>query len=275
MLTALIVEDESLMREYLMMNLNNIHNQWVAAACARDGIEATALLNEQHFDLVITDIKMPRMGGLELATHISSNIPNTDIILLTGYDEFNFARTAIRLGVADYLLKPLRDGELHSILDRLASKRNNSDMNGDLTKNITLQSQAAVKSDVVAGNPNILIQRVRNYIERHYCEQISLSEVADLMDVNPTYLSSIFESEQGESYSKYVLRLRIERAALLLRTHPVGNISDIATDVGYLSAKHFISVFKKYYGMTPSEFRSRFAASGTIEPNSKNQKPCC
>lgn len=275
MLTALIVEDESLMREYLMMNLNNIHNQWVAAACARDGIEVTALLNEQHFDLVITDIKMPRMGGLELATHISSNIPNTDIILLTGYDEFNFARTAIRIGVADYLLKPLRDGELHSILDRLASKRNNSDMNGDLTKNITLQSQAAVKSDVVAGNPNILIQRVRNYIERHYCEQISLSEVADLMDVNPTYLSSIFESEQGESYSKYVLRLRIERAALLLRTHPVGNISDIATDVGYLSAKHFISVFKKYYGMTPSEFRSRFAASGTIEPNSKNQKPCC
>ena len=275
MLTALIVEDESLMREYLMMNLNNIHNQWVAAACARDGIEATALLNEQHFDLVITDIKMPRMGGLELATHISSNIPNTDIILLTGDDEFNFARTAIRIGVADYLLKPLRDGELHSILDRLASKRNNSDMNGDLTKNITLQSQAAVKSDVVAGNPNILIQRVRNYIERHYCEQISLSEVADLMDVNPTYLSSIFESEQGESYSKYVLRLRIERAALLLRTHPVGNISDIATDVGYLSAKHFISVFKKYYGMTPSEFRSRFAASGTIEPNSKNQKPCC
>ena len=275
MLTALIVEDESLMREYLMMNLNNIHNQWVAAACARDGIEATALLNEQHFDLVITDIKMPRMGGLELATHISSNIPNTDIILLTGYDEFNFARTAIRIGVADYLLKPLRDGELHSILDRLASKRNNSDMNGDLTKNITLQSQAAVKSDVVAGNPNILIQRVRNYIERHYCEQISLSEVADLMDVNPTYLSSIFESEQGESYSKYVLRLRIERAALLLRTHPVGNISDIATDVGYLSAKHFISVFKKYYGMTPSEFRARFAASGTIEPNSKNQKPCC
>ena len=275
MLTALIVEDESLMREYLMMNLNNIHNQWVAAACARDGIEATALLNEQHFDLVITDIKMPRMGGLELATHISSNIPNTDIILLTGYDEFNFARTAIRIGVADYLLKPLRDGELHSILDRLASKRNNSDMNGDLTKNITLQSQAAVKSDVVAGNPNILIQRVRNYIERHYCEQISLSEVADLMDVNPTYLSSIFESEQGVSYSKYVLRLRIERAALLLRTHPVGNISDIATDVGYLSAKHFISVFKKYYGMTPSEFRSRFAASGTIEPNSKNQKPCC
>ena len=242
MLTALIVEDESLMREYLMMNLNNIHNQWVAAACARDGIEATALLNEQHFDLVITDIKMPRMGGLELATHISSNIPNTDIILLTGYDEFNFARTAIRIGVADYLLKPLRDGELHSILDRLSSKRNNSDMNGDLTKNITLQSQAAVKSDVVAGNPNILIQRVRNYIERHYCEQISLSEVADLMDVNPTYLSSIFESEQGESYSKYVLRLRIERAALLLRTHPVGNISDIATDVGYLSAKHFISV---------------------------------
>jgi len=104
-------------------------------------------------------------------------------------------------------------------------------------------------------NANILIRRVRNYIERHYCEQISLNSVAGVMNVNPAYLSSAFESERGESYSKYVLRLRMEHAALLLQTHAAGNINSIATDVGYLSAKHFISVFKKYYGMTPSEYR--------------------
>ncbi|MDR0951476.1 MAG: response regulator [Oscillospiraceae bacterium] len=256
MLTALIVEDEAVMREYLMMNLNNIHNQWVAKACARDGIEATALLGKTHFDLVITDIKMPRMGGMELANHISLNIPDTDIILLTGYDEFDFARSAIRIGVADYLLKPLRDGELHSILDRLATKYAGSEAQ-DKPPRDSRGEGIADGAEAPTGNPNILLQRTRNYIERHYMQPISLSEIADIMKVNPAYLSSIFESEQGESYSKYVLRLRMERAGLLLRTRRTEKINDVAAQVGYLSTKHFINVFKKYYGVTPSEFRSK------------------
>ena len=91
MLTALIVEDEPLMREYLLFNLSSIHDQWITAACAKDGVEAMALLNEQHFDLIITDIKMPRMTGVELATYVHNNIADTDIIFLTGYDELNIA----------------------------------------------------------------------------------------------------------------------------------------------------------------------------------------
>lgn len=123
MLTALIVEDEPLMREYLLFNLSSIHDQWITAACAKDGVEAMALLNEQHFDLIITDIKMPRMTGVELATYVHNNIADTDIIFLTGYDEFDYARAAVRSGVSDYLLKPLQDAELHAILDKLAKKR--------------------------------------------------------------------------------------------------------------------------------------------------------
>lgn len=71
MFTALIVEDEPLMRDYLMQNLTAIHSLWETAGCARDGVEAMALLKEKQYDLVITDIKMPRMDGLELATSIA------------------------------------------------------------------------------------------------------------------------------------------------------------------------------------------------------------
>lgn len=254
MFHALIVEDESLLREYLMLNLNNIHSRWQADDSAQDGIEAVDLLHKKRFDLVITDIKMPRMGGLELAEHIRRSAPDTDVILLTGYDEFAFARAAIRVGVADYLLKPLRDSELHGILDRLASKRIGQETGRQTEDPSNLEQETEMSAG--DGNANILIQRVRNYIERHYCEQISLNSVAGIMNVNPAYLSSVFESERGESYSKYILRLRMEHAALLLRTHAAGNINRVATDVGYLSAKHFISVFKKYYGMTPTEYRS-------------------
>ena len=258
MLTALIVEDEPLMREYLLFNLSSIHDQWITAACAKDGVEAMALLNEQHFDLIITDIKMPRMTGVELATYVHNNIADTDIIFLTGYDEFDYARAAVRSGVSDYLLKPLQDAELHAILDKLAKKRSAGE-----TRQATPQVKAHVSPDAAFPledvESSVLVQRARDYIQMNYSKPISLNEVASALEVNPAYLSSVFKSERGEPYSKYLLRLRMERATLLLSTHTAAKVSDIASEVGYLSVKHFDSVFKKYYGMTPNAYRSSMA----------------
>lgn len=255
MLTALIVEDEPLMREYLLFNLSSIHDQWVTAACAKDGVEAMELLNGRRFDLIITDIKMPRMNGLELATYVHNNIPDTDIIFLTGYDEFDYARTAVRAGVADYLLKPLQDAELHAALEKLTQKKSPAILQGATPQQEIPPSPSAVSSSE-DGESSILVQRAREYIQTNYSKPISLNEVASALDVNPAYLSSIFKSERGEPYSKYLLRLRMERAALLLRTHTAAKISNIASEVGYLSVKHFDSVFKKYYGVTPNVYRS-------------------
>lgn len=255
MLTTLIVEDEPLMREYLLFNLSSIHDQWVTVACAKDGVEAMELLNKHQFDLIITDIKMPRMNGLELATYVHNNIPGTDIIILTGYDEFDYARTAVRAGVADYLLKPLQDTELHAALDKLARKKTAVIAQGTIP-----QADISVFPPTVSnsedGDPSVLVQRARDYIQTNYSKPISLNEVASALNVNPAYLSSIFKSERGEPYSKYLLRLRMERASLLLRTHTAAKISDIASEVGYLSVKHFDSVFKKYYGATPNAYRN-------------------
>lgn len=258
MLTALIVEDEPLMREYLLFNLSSIHDRWITAACAKDGVEAMALLNEHHFDLIITDIRMPRMTGLELATYVHNNIPDTDIIFLTGHDEFDYARAAVRNGVSDYLLKPLQDAELHTILDKLARKRSSGE-----SQQAASQAQTPASPDATFpledGESSILVQRAREYIQMNYSKPISLNEVAIALDVNPAYLSSVFKSDRGEPYSKYLLRLRMERAALLLRTHTAAKVGDIASELGYLSVKHFDSVFKKYYGMTPNAYRSSIA----------------
>lgn len=274
MLKALIVEDEPLMRGYLMTNLNQIHKQWSTCACARDGVEALALLKTQIYDLVISDIKMPEMDGIELALYIRHNYPDTDVILLTGYDEFEYARSAVRAGVFDYLLKPLQDLELHQVLQRLAEKRLGASSAPEDTPSSHSLSPA-IPSTVGFQNPNlsapsesetepsnILIDRVRDYIQQHYAEPLSLNEIADRMHINPAYLSSIFKSERGESYSKYILRLRMERAALLLRTHTAGKISDIAKEIGYVSPKHFDAVFKKYYGMTPKRYQEQAQSRG-------------
>lgn len=252
MFTALIVEDEPLMREYLMRQLTAIHSQWQTSGCARDGVEALAMLKEKRYDLVITDIKMPRMDGLELAGYIHANQPDTDIIILTGYGEFDYARAAVRAHAADYLLKPLQDAELHDALNRLAMKR----MDGRNTPP-TVDVQEPPAAQAASDDPSILVQRARAYVRAHFSEPLSLNEVADTLCVNPAYLSSIFKSERGESYSKFVLRLRMERAVLLLQTYAAGKIGDIAAEVGYSSTKHFYAVFKDYFGMTPNEYRGR------------------
>ena len=253
MFTALIVEDEPLMREYLMLHLTSIHGMWKTEGCARDGLEALALLKAKPFDLVITDIKMPHMDGLELADYIHVNHPGTDVIILTGYSEFDYARAAVRANAADYLLKPLQDVELHKALSKLAAKRMTAD---SVPAAVPFHAEAAPK-EPARDDPGILVQRARTYIRAHFTEPLSLNEVANTLAVNPAYLSSIFKSERGESYSKFILRLRMERAALLLRTYSVGKVNDIAPEVGYSSTKHFYTVFKDYFGMTPNEYRNQ------------------
>ena len=253
MFTALIVEDEPLMREYLMLHLTSIHGMWKTEGCARDGLEALALLKAKPFDLVITDIKMPHMDGLELADYIHVNHPGTDVIILTGYSEFDYARAAVRANAADYLLKPLQDVELHKALSKLAAKRMTAD---SVPAAVPFPAEAAPK-EPARDDPGILVQRARTYIRAHFTEPLSLNEVANTLAVNPAYLSSIFKSERGESYSKFILRLRMERAALLLRTYSVGKVNDIAPEVGYSSTKHFYTVFKDYFGVTPNEYRNQ------------------
>ena len=120
MYRALIVEDEALMREYLAARLADICPDWEAAATAQDGIEAAAILSHDRFDAVLTDIRMPGMDGLELARFIRQADPELPILIISGYNEFEYARASMRLNVFDYLLKPLNEEELSAALSAIA-----------------------------------------------------------------------------------------------------------------------------------------------------------
>ena len=108
MFKALVVDDEPLMREYLGKNLNKINSDWVAEDTASDGIYAIQLLQHKDYDAVITDIRMPGMDGIELSKYLFKNKSDMPIIIITGYDEFEYARAAVKLNVFDYLFKTLK-----------------------------------------------------------------------------------------------------------------------------------------------------------------------
>lgn len=239
MFKALVVDDEELMREYLGENLNKINPDWITKDTAADGIYAIQLLQHKTYDAVITDIKMPAMDGIKLSEYLYHNHPKMPIIIITGYDEFEYARAAIKLNVFDFLLKPLRDEELSAALSSISLKTTN-----------TLNST----QHIIKLNKNSVVSQIQDYIQLHFREGLSLTILADIFDITPSYLSTIFHKEIGEPYSKYLLRMRMETAKALL-SNPNSKVKDVALDVGFASSKHFGSVFKSYYGVSPGEFK--------------------
>ena len=244
MYRALIVEDEDLMREYLEKNLSTICAEWYAADKAADGQEAIEKIESSHFDGIITDIRMPIMDGLAMSKVLREKDPRIPILILSGYNEFDYARKAVRLNIFDYLLKPIDEQELSAALSAMAIQA------GQKKLSEPVESKTEY-TDVKTGS---LAQRALSYIQQHFSNPISLTSVAEEIGVSPAYLSTVFHREIGASYSRTLLRIRMEEAARQL-TQTSLKVQQIAQNVGFFSAKHFTHVFREYYHCPPMEYR--------------------
>ena len=244
MYQALIVEDEDLMREYLASRLSAMCAEWCAADTAVDGQEAMEKIGKTHFDGIITDIRMPVMDGLAMSTAIREKDPQIPILILSGYNEFDYARKAVRLNIFDYLLKPVDEQELAAALSAMAIQAGQK-----------RQMKAPESTNEYANdNKDGLAQRALLYIQSHFSEPISLTSVAEEMGVSSAYLSTVFHREIGASYSRTLLKFRMEEAARQLAGTNL-KVNQIARNVGFFSAKHFTHVFHEYYHLSPMEYR--------------------
>ncbi|AKG34459.1 response regulator [Paenibacillus durus] len=122
MYKVLLVDDEPLVRQYLRMHIASNHPDWEVAGEAMDGQEAWEMLQEMRVHLVITDIKMPVVDGLELCRRLSQSENPPIILILSGFDEFSLARDALRFGVQNYLLKPVVHDELVEALAEVTAQ---------------------------------------------------------------------------------------------------------------------------------------------------------
>lgn len=202
---------------------------------ASDGEELLKEISQKNPQIVITDIVMPVMSGLDVAAKVRKLHPEIHFILTSAYADFAYARTALQLGLVDLLPKPVIRSELCMALRRVCLA-----LEAETPKPVTGESQT--------------IRMVKEYIEMHYEEKLSLESVADQVFLSPAYLSRLFKQETGQNFKEYLLEVRLEAAKRML-CEECFNISEVAELTGLGNSKYFSRVFREKTGRTPSEYR--------------------
>ena len=235
----LIIDDEPKIRNGLS-NLLTRREGWEVAGAYENAADALKYLAVNQVDVMITDIKMPEISGLELIARIRERDKKNAIIILSGYSNFQFAQRAIELGVSRYLTKPTNPRELLCVLEetekKLGGKQEKEEDSGKI--------------------PNLFVQKAADYIKLNYSEKISIKEIADQLYLSPNYLSELFKKHTGKTISEYLTEYRLEKACQLL-DHAEYRVGDVSGMVGIHDGRYFSNMFKKKYGMTPTEYRNR------------------
>jgi two-component system response regulator YesN len=262
----LIADDEVQIRNGLRFGVNWRDIGIETVYMAKDGLQAYQMCEENKIELVLTDIRMPGIDGLELATRLTYH--PCQVVIISGFDDFSYAQKAIRSNVRDYLLKPVKIPELMECIGSLVKEiqaekyiRQMSDEEGPSCPYPGLTShQKFFGKDEMLGltktdfDSTILLSL--DYINCHYNERISVEDVARYVKKSKNYFSASFRKATGCTFVKYLTSLRIENAKKLLVTTSLMTY-EIAEKVGFGDYKYFSIIFHHLVGCAPSRFRKK------------------
>ncbi len=248
MYKVVIVEDEEIIRKGLIYSINWLEQGFAIVGEASNGKMGVELIKSLSPDVVITDLKMPYLSGLEMLAELQ-NDPSLDFksIVLTSYSDFEFARQSISLGVFEYLLKPIDNDQLREVLSKLDTllKQKNS---------ITPpQPQNSFIDFTNLEYKNPYVTQAIAFIVENYQDKLSLESTAETLQISVTYLNKKLKEETGSTFLELLNRYRITKSVEFLKEgkYKIYEISELS---GFTDYRHFCNVFKKYTGTSPSSF---------------------
>lgn len=236
---------------------------------AKNALEVLEIFETQQVDVLLTDIRMPGMNGLELSERVLALNPAIKIIYLTGYSEFEYARQALKQGAADYLLKPIGDDELIACMNRvremleeekqkvLEDNRQKKELDNF---RLLAQSGEFMKNEPADAEQENMISTILAYIMDHYTEKISLVSLSEALHFSTGYVSKLIKKKTGFTFLEILTNIRMYYAARLLSTTDLKGF-EICDRIGFSDEHYFTQVFKKVYGMTPNEYKRRAGKS--------------
>lgn len=244
MLKVLLVEDENLIRRGLKFQMDWTEVGCVVAGDAATGREGLEQIRALKPDIVITDIRMPDMDGLEMLALGQAECA-FDSILITGYSEFDYAKQAIHLGVSEYLLKPVDLNELKACIQQIARRR--QDERTPETPEVQL-----VPDLEPSAMGNKYAAAMLQYIQENYAQRISLTDLSQELNISCTHLNAKFKAETGYTFHDFLNYYRISRA-VELQKQGTYKLYEIAELVGFSDYKYFNKVYKRYVGYAPNK----------------------
>lgn len=244
----LIVDDDAEIAHYIKTELSD----WYRFEHASNGKEGLKMLLTGKYDLVISDVMMPVMDGVTMLKKIkgNSNVSDIPVILLTSKSEVENRLEGLRKGADAFLAKPFNMEELHILIDNLVDnvRRIRGKYSG------AQGQKAKIEQIQVKGNNDALMERVMKYMNEHLADpDLNVEKLTEDVGISRAQLHRKLKEIAGVSAGEFIRNLRLEQAARLIEEGQI-NITQVAYSVGFCNQTHFSTVFKKHYGMSPSEY---------------------
>ena len=261
--TAVILYDEKMEREALADIVMRRFEHEVTVEMAENGRKAADTAVLWGADLILMDIEMPGMNGLDAARAVLEQRPECKVIFITAYSLFQYAHEAVHLGACDYLLKPVDPDETEAAIRRAIRQIEAGRRLAELAAEAPEQETAPEQENDPAGEGEsdrnaLVMDHVRKYMEDNYMSDLSLDSVSEILHISPAYLSAQFKKYQKMNFLDCLTELRINAAKELL-ADPFRSAAEVASMVGYEDASYFARAFKKRTGMTPTQYRKEAA----------------
>lgn len=272
MIRLLIADDEKLEREALAELVQRRFEREVVLEVAENGRKAADTAVLWGADLILMDIEMPGMSGLDAARAVLAQRPSCRVIFVTAYSLFQYAHEAVHLGACDYLLKPVDPDELEASVRRamrqIETERKLEELAAAQPQPEQTETEEEAEDAPEEGENSqtaLVMAHVRRYLEDNYMFDLSLDSVGEILHISPAYLSAQFKKYQKMNFLDCLTELRINAAKELL-TDPFRSSAEVASMVGYEDASYFARAFKKRTGMTPTQYRRQAGRKAKADP---------
>ena len=277
MYKVVIVDDEPIIVEGLQKGIEWSKWDCEIAGTASNGLEGVELIKEVKPNIIISDISMTNMDGLAMIAAIKSEFPNTEVCLLTGFRNFEYAQVAIKLGVTRFLLKPSKIDELEEAISAMIENlKSRGDMGERIVENIwniNDEKEKYIYENFIKDRPvlsddedskiqftdanNFIIKSALVYMYDNYTQKLALSDVSQHCYVSSWHLSKLLNQYTGKGFFEIINVIRIDKAKHLLKTSAL-KIQDVSEQVGFQDVTHFSRIFKNHTGVSPKEFRTHY-----------------
>ena len=237
----MLIDDEESARKLMKASIKWESLDMEVVGEAASGIEAINVIDDMKPDIAFVDISMPFMNGIEFTEIATNRYPDLVIIIMTAFDEFEYARKCVSLPVFDYMLKPMVRSEVTEVLTKVK-------------KRLDERSEKDEADNELSGDlGSSSIDQIKKYIENNYTDsKLNLTSVAQNFGFSASYLSRKFKQETGKNFVEFLTECRMNAAMKLALTNM--KMFNASNEVGIPDPNYFGRCFKKFAGMSYSEY---------------------